>query len=174
MFPEWKLSSCTSSLMALSCGSVQGGLSQHKPQRTGLTGEARSPGHLYQWCWRETSCASARSCAGRGASWVACRSYRQGSPAWLAALPAVVLPPCSAIAQHACLLPPCFSADHGRAGSLGTQGGGISMPLALAALCSSRPPSLAISPSPSGHWFWLGLFNPCSKDKLSTTKYMQC
>ena len=62
------------------------------------------------------------------------------SPAWLATLPAVVLPPCSATAQHARLPSPCFSADrvgdHGRAGSLGTWGGGLN----VTSLCSSRPP----------------------------------
>lgn len=92
------------------------------------------------------------------------------SAAWPAALPAAALPPCSATVQHA---HPAFLqiawGDHGRAGPLGTWGGAISITL----LCSSWPPSLAIPPSPSGHWFWLGLLNPCSRDKLSTTKYKQ-
>lgn len=39
--------------------------------------------------------------------------------------------------------------------------------VSITSLCSSWPPSLAISPSPSGRWFKLGLLKPCSRDKLS-------
>lgn len=109
MLPEWKHSLWASSLTALSCGSVQGGLSQHKPQLTGLTGQARNPGHLHQWCWHETSCARAHSCAAWGVSGVPFRSHRHGSSARWAV-------PASLICHNTTCLPPSmlvFCRQHG-------------------------------------------------------------
>lgn len=115
MVPELKLSSCAGSFMALLCGFC--------PRRLVTTQTTEGLGFLGRQEVLGTSIGvpgtrpAAYSCAGQGMSWVASESRRQGSPAWLAVLPAAVLPPCSAVAQYAHLPPPCFSADHSRAGS---------------------------------------------------------
>lgn len=154
--------------MALLCGSAQGGLSQHKPQKDWASWGGKkswAPPSVFLAQDQLHIVVQVKECLellqratdrGLQHGWQPCLLQR-----CLLALPWHNMPTS---------LHPAFLQTTAEQGPFGTWDESIG----ATSLSSSWPSSLAISPLPPGPCFWLELLNPWSKDQLPETKYMQC